>query len=473
MKPFVLFLAALDLIRDEKVSAVIGPQSALQAEFVTYLANKTKVPVISFSATGDAAIQYHLPYFLRACVKDSFQASAIAAFVEAYGWKNVVVVYEDDNYGAGILPSITDALQDVEAHIIYRAAIPASSPDHHIDEELYKLMTMQTRVFIVHMLPGPASHFFARASAAGMMTEGYVWIVTDNVGIVLDVLPQHTIENMQGVVGFRPYVANSARIIDFMSRFDARFRAKYHQAHDVRMARPTVFQFWAYDVAWTVATAVEKVKRVGFSNIGFQTPQDVGKNLVNGLLASPVGPGILSSILEADFDGLAGRFRFVDRHLHVPIYEVVNVIGEKARGLGFWSPGSGLLRLLNSSTTQVQDKSIVTAGKILKPVIWPGDSTTVPKGWDFPVNAKILRIGVPVRHEFKFFVNVEANHNTNGSRVSGYSIDIFEAAVNKLPYALRYEYIPYDCANSYDQLISQVYYKVSLSCDIINFFSSY
>jgi len=87
----------------------------------------------------------------------------------------------------------------------------------------------------------------------------------------------------------------------------------------------------------------------------------------------------------------------------------------------------------------------------------------VPKGWDFPVNAKILRIGVPVRREFKFFVNVEANHNTNGSSVSGYSIDVFEAAVNRLPYALRYEYIPYDCANSYDQLISQVYFKVSLS----------
>ncbi|CAL5051509.1 unnamed protein product [Urochloa decumbens] len=451
--------AAVDLIRDERVSVVIGPQSTLQAEFVTYLANKTKVPVISFSATGDAAIQYHLPYFLRACAKDSFQAAAIAAFVEAYGWKNVVVVYEDDNYGVGILPSITDALQDVEAHIIYRAAIPASSPDYLIDEELYKLMTMQTRVFIVHMLPGPASHFFARAFAAGMMSEGYVWIVTANVGIVLDVLPQHTVENMQGVVGFRPYVAKSARIIDFMSRFDALFRAKYHQAHDVRMARPTIFQYWAYDVAWAVATAVEKVNRVGFPNTGFQTPQDVGKNLVTGLPTSTAGPELLSSILEADFDGLAGRFRFVDRHMDVPVYEVLNVVGEKARGLGFWSPGSGLLRLLNSSFTEDQAKSSVSASEVLKPVIWPGDSTTVPKGWDFPVNAKVLRIAVPVRHEFKNFVNVEANHNTNGSRASGYSIDVFEVAVNRLPYALRYEYIPYDCANSYDQLITQVYYK--------------
>lgn len=463
MKP-IIFLAALDLIRDEKVSLIIGPQSALQAEFVTYLANKTKVPVISFSATGGAAIQYHLPYFLGACVKDSFQAAAIAAFVEVYGWKNVVVVYEDDSYGVSILPSISDALQDVEAHVIYRAAIPVSSPDYRIDEELYKLMTMQTRVFIVHMLPGPASHFFARASAVGMMIEGYVWIVTDNVGSVVDVLPQHTIENMEGIVGFRPYVAKSARIIDFMARFDALFRAKYHQAHDVRMARPTIFQYWAYDVAWAVATALEKVKK----DIGFQTPQDVGKNL-DGLLPSPAGPELLGSILEADFDGLAGRFRFVDRHMNVPIYEVVNVIGEKERGLGFWSPGSGLSRHLNSTSIQDQAKYSVSSGDVLKPVIWPGDSTTVPKGWDLPVNAKVLRVGVPVRHDFKFFVQVEANHNTNGSTVSGYSIDVFEAAVNRLPYALHYEYIPYDCANSYDQLISQVYYKVSLFYDITLF----
>lgn len=463
----LFFFAAADLIRDEKVSVIIGPQSALQAEFVTYLANKSKVPVISFSATGDAATQYHLPYFLPACVKDSFQAAAIAAFVEFYGWKNVVVVYEDDNYGVGILPSISDALQDVEAHVIYRAAIPVSSPDYRIDEELYKLMTMQTRVFIVHMLPGPASHFFARASAVGMMIEGYVWIVTDNVGSVLDVLPQHTIENMEGIVGFRPYVAKSARIVDFMARFDALFRAKYHQVHDVRMTRPTIFQYWAYDVAWAVATAIEKVKK----DIGFHTPQHVGKNF-DGLLPSPAGPKLLGSILEADFDGLAGRFRFVDRHMDVPIYEVINVIGEKARGLGFWSPGSGLSRLLNSSSIQAQTKSSVSATNVLKPVIWPGDSTTVPKGWDLPVNAKVLRIGVPVRHDFKFFVQVEVNHNTNGSTVSGYSIDVFEAAVNRLPYALHYKYIPYDCANSYDQLISQVYYKVSHSSDSL-FFSSH
>ncbi|CAN6178988.1 unnamed protein product [Urochloa humidicola] len=320
-------------------------------------------------------------------------------------------------------------------------------------------MTMQTRVFIVHMLPACAARFFARASAGGMMTEGYVWIVTDNVGTNLDVLPEHTIETMQGVVGFRPYIAKSVRITDFMARFVAQFRAKYHQYTDVRMARPTVYQYWAYDVAWAVAIATEKLKSVRFSNLGFQTLEGEGKRLLDGLVPTPAGPKLLRSILEAEFDGLAGRFRLVDGHLQVPIYEVVNLIGEKARGIGFWSPGSGLLRLLNSSTCQSGAICNMSTGKALKPVIWPGDSIAVPKGWDFPVNGKVLRIGVPVRREFKFFVNVEHNPNTNTSSIFGYSIDVFDAAARKLPYALRYQYVPYDCANSYDLLVSQVYFK--------------
>uniref|UniRef100_A0A0D9WMS8 Glutamate receptor n=1 Tax=Leersia perrieri TaxID=77586 RepID=A0A0D9WMS8_9ORYZ len=450
--------AAIDLIRNENTSVVIGPQSTLQTEFVTYLANKTKVPVITFSATGDTVTQYNVPFFIRACVKDSFQAASIAAFIKAYDWRNVVLIYEDNIYGVGILPSLTVALQEVGVNVINRSAIPASSPNNQIDVELYKLMTMQTRVFIVHMMRARASRFFARAKALGMMTEGYVWIVTDNIGIVLDVLPQDTMESMQGIVGFRPYIGESRRIIDFISRFTALFSIKHHPNSDSRMAKPTIFQYWAYDVAWAVATAIEKVHRTRSLNPNFQTPGNIGKNIIDELPALPAGPELLNSILQGEFDGLAGQFKLIDRHLQVSTYEIVNVIGEKARVTGYWNLDFGLSMSMDTRVIQGEAK-FSTSSSNLKTIIWPGDSTTVPKGWEFPVNAKILRIGVPVRHDFKTFVNVETNPNTNRSNVSGYSIDVFEAAIKRLPYALCYEYIPYDCAGSYDQLVSQVFFK--------------
>ncbi|XP_037452497.1 glutamate receptor 2.7-like [Triticum dicoccoides] len=446
----------MDLINIKKVGVVIGPQNTLQAEFLTYLANKTKVPIITSSATGDTVTQYHAPHFLRACVKSSFQAASVSAFVKSYGWKNVVLVYEDNNYGVGILPSLTDALEAVDVHVINRSAIPTSSLDDRIDAELYKLMTMQTRVFIVHMLPADASHLFSRASAIGMLTEGYVWIVTDDISIALDVLPQHTIETMLGVVGFRPYIVKSTRITGFVDRFVTLYRTKYHQGSDVRMAKPTMFQYWAYDVVWAIAFAIEKSKRSKSLNRGSATSY-MGK-LVDDLQPSRVGSDFLTSIMGGEFSGLAGRFRFIDRHLPVPPYEIVNVIEEKIRRIGFWSPGYGLSLFLNSSTRPGQARYKTRAGQVLRAVIWPGDSITVPRGWDFPVNGKILEIAVPVRRDFKFFVNVQ-NPNSSTQIVTGYCIDVFEAAVKKLPYALPFKYMPYDCANSYDNLVSQVYFK--------------
>lgn len=59
------------------------------------------------------------------------------------------------------------------------------------------------------------------------------------------------------------------------------------------------------------------------------------------------------------------------------------------------------------------------------------------------------------------FVNVAHDPDTNTTRFTGYSIDVFEAVVQALPYALPYELIPFakpngESAGTYDDLILQV-----------------
>ncbi|KAK9942912.1 hypothetical protein M0R45_008555 [Rubus argutus] len=44
--------AALDLIKNVQVQAILGPKSSMQAKFVIDLGNRTRVPIISFSATS-------------------------------------------------------------------------------------------------------------------------------------------------------------------------------------------------------------------------------------------------------------------------------------------------------------------------------------------------------------------------------------------------------------------------------------
>nr|CAD1825533.1 unnamed protein product [Ananas comosus var. bracteatus] len=69
----------------------------------------------------------------------------------------------------------------------------------------------------------------------------------------------------------------------------------------------------------------------------------------------------------------------------------------------------------------------------------------------------VLRIAVPrpadpAYHRFR---NVETDAATNRTTAGGFVIDVFEAAVRKLPYALRFEYVPAD-VGLYNTLVQQV-----------------
>lgn len=246
--------AAVDLLKNAQVQAIIGPWTSTESAFVAYVGDRTHVPIVSFSATSPSLSPARTPFFVRATANDSFQAAPIAAFLRAFSWREAVPIYEDSDYGAGLLPSLIDAFSLINARIPYRAVLPPAASNHRIDTELYKLMSMQTRVFVVHTPPALGARLFLRALAVGMMSGGYVWVVTDGIADVLETLDPAAIAAMQGVVGFRPFVNESAH---FVSRFKSRLRREYP---DVGAAGPTVLQLRAYDAARAIATAVQNSK---------------------------------------------------------------------------------------------------------------------------------------------------------------------------------------------------------------------
>ncbi|KAK4395001.1 Glutamate receptor 2.4 [Sesamum angolense] len=95
--------AAIDLLKNVQVMAILGPQKSIQADFVIDIGDKVRVPIIS-QATSPALSPKQSPYFIRSAQCSSYQAEAIAAIVKAFGWRRVVFVYEDTNYGSGLLP---------------------------------------------------------------------------------------------------------------------------------------------------------------------------------------------------------------------------------------------------------------------------------------------------------------------------------------------------------------------------------
>ncbi|CAM0943577.1 unnamed protein product [Alopecurus aequalis] len=446
--------AALDLINNAQVHAIIGPQTSAQAEFVAHLGNRSHVPVLSYSATSPSVSPAQTPYFVRTAANDSLQAAPVASVLAAFGWLAAAVVHEDSPFGAGILPALADALQNVAvggAAIVDRVAVPSDSSDDSLDAMLYRLMAMPTRVFVVHATPGLATRLFRRAREAGMMSEGYVWVATDGLGSVVERLGPEDVDAMQGVVSLRPHVELTDEVRNFSARFRERFRRDNPGVDDDPIIDQNVMRLWAYDTAWAIAAAVEAVGAI--TGPAFQTPPQRASTPqttdLDRVGVSVTGAALLRAVLNTTFDGLAGKFRLVDGQLHVAAYEVVNIIGRGARLVGFWTPESGLSRELNGGGGKAPP---------LKHILWPGETVSTPKGWTASLNGRVLNVAVPVKRGFKQFVDVVVSPNsTTTTTVTGYCIDVFDSVMKNLAYPVPYRYVPFnDSSESYDKLVDLV-----------------
>lgn len=453
----------MDLIKNVQVEAIIGPATSMQANFVIKLGEKAQVPIISFSASSPSLSSIHSPYFFRATRSDSAQVNAISAIVQAFGWRKAVPIYIDNEYGLGIIPYLTDSLQAVDTQVPYRSAIAPFATDDQILEELLKLKAMQTRVFIVHVSPSLGSKLFTKAKEVGMMGEGYVWIITDGMADFLNSLDYFVIESMQGVLGVKPYVPRSKRVENFRVQWKRKFQ---HENPDLVDADLNIYGLWAYDAAVALAMAIERVA----TNINF----GFGKGNISGnstdletLGVSQLGPSLRQALSNTKFRGLTGDFLFINGQLKSSAFQIINVDGDGVRRVGFWVPGIGLVRRLKTSGANAsKNSSADNNSSTLATIIWPGDTASIPRGWEIPADGKKLRIGVPVKEGFTRFVNVTRYPGTNKLKVEGYCIDLFDAVVAELPYAMNYEYIPFvnsddKSAGTYNDLIYQVFLGVN------------
>ncbi|XP_026445671.1 glutamate receptor 2.9-like isoform X2 [Papaver somniferum] len=435
--------AAIDLIKHEEVQAIIGPTTSAQTVFMMHLGDRSHVPVISFSATNPSISPSQNPYFIRTTLDDTSQVNAIAAIVEAFGWREAVPLYADTEYGNGIIPYLVDALQDINTRVPYRSVFPSSATDEQIDDELNRLIRMQTRVFIVHMTAPLGVRIFAKAKELDMMTEGYCWIITDGLGDYLSSFDSAIIDTMEGVIGIRPYVPESENLKSFRVRWEKEFRKENPDVH----VKLDMFGIWAYDTVVALVSAVEKLESLNPKFDKGKVAADSSDVVRMGV--SQIGPELLGEISNITLKGaLSGRFNIVKGQLQYNTFQILNVIGNGPRQIGIWTPSHGITRNIslvrnNKSTTADKDN--------LGTIIWPGDKPFAPKGWEIPTKGKKLQIGVPLKKGFTEFLKA----TQNSSVVTGYSAEVFDAAIKLLNYSVRYEFVPYNTSKpgSYDDLV--------------------
>ncbi|KAF8021689.1 hypothetical protein BT93_G1977 [Corymbia citriodora subsp. variegata] len=433
--------AAIELLKNYQVKAILGPQQSRQADFIADIGNATQVPIISFTATSPLLSHLETPYFIRMAQVDTSQLKAIAAIVKAVEWREVVPIYERSHYGSGIISYLADAMQGISTRIPYR--YPERAP---------QVNDYQTRVFIVHMLPNLAYRLFLKANEAGMMRKGYAWIVTDAIASLQSSMDSNVINSMQGVIGVKTYLPQTKRLDQFTERWERRFHEEYPEIDNVQL---NAYGLGAYDSISALAMAVEKNHTV---NSQFTEPviQDNMTDLET-IGVSESGLELLQSVLKTKFTGLSGGIEFIYGQLPISAFQIVNLVGNDAISIGYWTENSITDQLPASNENSIREKNY------LKKIVWPGKSRRIPKGWDVPANEKKLRVGVPVKAGFSQFINVETDPLTNTSNVTGYCKEVFEAVMNSLPYTVLWEYEPFETsegsgesAGSYDDLVENI-----------------
>ncbi|KAK6159125.1 hypothetical protein DH2020_006439 [Rehmannia glutinosa] len=416
--------AVLELVKHGEVLGILGPQGSIEETFAAAVGETVRVPFISFTSRSLAQSYTKNRYFVRTTLDDAVQAQALAAICQRFEWPEVVILYEDTEYGNHFISLLIKAFQDVSIGLAYMTSIPTSAEDSHILNELNKLNKMETRVFLVHMNPELGFRLFSIANTAGMMSEGYAWVITDSLSIFLDSIDSDTRVSMDGVLGVRPYVFASKNLMT------------------------------------ALAIAVENIGPLNSSLLHANADKNRTHN--TGLRISSFGPILLNELSSIKFRGLTGDFQLVDGKLKSSALEIFNLIGTGEKRVGFWTPERGIIRDVSASG----EPTYSTLTKELKKITWPGDSVIQPKGWSIPTTGN-LRVGVPWKPGFKEFVNVAIDPATNNTNATGFSVDIFLTALKVLPFPVNYEFHCYNDSTSGNWSYDDMLHKIPKEYDMV------
>ncbi|KAK9078193.1 hypothetical protein SSX86_002250 [Deinandra increscens subsp. villosa] len=449
---FLGTIEALQLMENDVVAA-IGPQSSGIAHVISHVVNELHVPLLSFGATDPTLSSLQYPYFIRTTLNDRHQMSAVTDLVLHFDWKEVVAIFVDDDYGRNGVSALGDALAEKRAKISYKASFAPGASVSVITELLTGVNLMESRVYVVHVNPDSGLEIFNVAKKLGMLGSGYVWITTDWLSAVLDSSEwspdSDTLDLVQGVVSLRQHTPNS----DTKKAVTSKWKGMG------TTSRFNAYALYAYDSVWLLAHALDKLLKSGES-ITFSYDSNLRRANGSDLKFSALrvfneGNKLLETITATSFNGLTGEVRFdEDNDLVHPAYDVINIGGTGIRTIGYWSNHSGL-SVDTPESLYGKPSNRSASDQRLYGVIWPGGTSAKPRGWVFPNNGKPLRVAVPYRYSYKEFVTKDKS--TQGVR--GYCIDVFEAAVNLLPYPVPRKYVLYGDGRrnpSYTNLVNAV-----------------
>ncbi|KAL4388450.1 hypothetical protein GQ457_09G008870 [Hibiscus cannabinus] len=444
--PFLVLSQALALLESVKLDVIIIAEISAGVKILAGIGSRAKIPIIVLFAAAPSLSFSERTHLIRIGEDESSQAKGIATVVQAFNWRSVILIYEDNDSTREILPNLITSFEETDARIALHISLLTSSTDREIIEQLKMLMNLQTSVYVVHMSPILASRLFSNARRLGMISRGYAWITTGMITNFMNSMDPSVIESMQGMVGFKPYIPASKEL----RRFEIRWSKLNVQEMELN-----VYGIWAYDIVQALAKAAERVTTRHPHNIHQETRLNMNFTTV---LPPQGGLVIVDEMLRSRFQGIGGGFQLTDGWMIQNEFEIVNVFrGERL--IGYWNPENGITSIMKEENHT--ETNLASSSK-LESVIWPGGTKDIPKG--LSLHRKRLRIVVPVKIGFRELISVVPDPQTNGTTVTGFCAEVFKEAIKSLDYDLHYDFVPFvnvsgGMAGNYDDLILGVYHK--------------
>ncbi|KAI8007737.1 Glutamate receptor 3.7 [Camellia lanceoleosa] len=412
-----VFMGSIEAFQviEREVVPIIGPQSSSIAHMISLIANG--LPLVSYAASDPTLSALQFAYFFQTTQSDSYQMAAMADLIDFYGWKEVIAIFVDDEYGRNGISSLDDELAKKMSKVSFKLTLPTQYDLSNITYLLNKSKLLGPRVYVVHINPDPGLRIFTVAQKLHMMTGNYVWLSTDWLSATLDTFStenQSSLKILEGVVGLRQHIPQTIQKKAFLSRW--RKMQKNGQIH----SELNVYGFYAYDTVSAVAHAIDNFLNEHY-NIAFSFT-----------------------------DKLHDEKGTEKHNLGSSKFLMVMAI----HGVGYWSNFSGL-STLPPETLKEEQISHSHPDQKLDNVTWPGGTTEKPRGWVVASNERPLRIGVPNRASFVEFVT--ESHSSH--KIQGYCIDVFNEARKLVPYDIPFKFEPFGDGQSnpnYNELVKKV-----------------
>lgn len=417
---------AVDLLQTERVEAIIGGESLLEAKLLAEIGEKARVPVISLNSPISSSLSKY-SHLIQATHDSVSEAKGIAAFIHGFDWNSVALVYEDDDDWRESMQLLVDHFHENGVRIQSKVGFTVSSSEDFVTDQLRKVKDLGATVFVVHLSEVIATRLFPCAERLGMMSEGSAWILTaKSMSSFHDNTGDFAKEAMEGVVGFKSYIPMSKELQMFTSRWRRSLSFEDDMVGDSEIARLSISSVWAHDIAWALARAAEVARMPNVSST------------------------LLEAITECRFKGLSGYFQLDGKRLLLSDkFEIVNLIGSGERTIGFWNSNGSFSSRRHSSSTH--DK--------LETIIWPGGSAQSPKRRNLGENKiKKLRVLVTSSNRFPRLMKVRTDNVTNVTTADGFCIEVFRASIAPFNYEL--EFIPWLYGSNYTNLSYTLYSQV-------------